>query len=198
MGKIKFSIYQTPAHNGRKQKPYARPILNGTKRMEEICHLLSDSCSITSSDIKAVLEALGQYIGRELANGYSVELEGLGHFSPSLRCTQGKDDKGKERCTIRVHGVNFRCANSLKERVKQNQLQAIKRRNLPNTDRDGRKKKMLEYLQNHPSINVSAYALLNSCTYYASQNDIRQFLADGIIRSIGYRTHRIYLLAKAE
>ena len=197
MGRIKFSIYKTPTSGDHKQKPYARAILHGTKRMEEICYILSDSCSITSSDIKGVLDALGQYIGRELADGYSVELEGLGYFSPSLRCTQEVDNKGKERCTIRVHGVNFRCAKQLKERVKQNQLQVIKRQNVPSTDRNGRKKKMLEYLQNHPSINVSDYAALNSCTYYAAQNDIKQFLTNGIIQSVGYRTHKIYILADA-
>ena len=56
---------------------------------------------------------------------------------------------------------------------------------------------MLEYLQNHPSINVSDYAALNSCTYYAAQNDIKQFLTNGIIQSVGYRTHKIYILADA-
>ena len=141
MSRIKFSIYKTPVTDSKKSIPYARVISSGTRKMKRICYELSDSCSITSSDIKGVLEALSQYIGRELAEGYTVELEGLGHFSPSLKSERNIDDKGKAVYCASVHGVNFRCSNELKEMVKAARPQKVKRDNIPKEDCEGRKKK---------------------------------------------------------
>lgn len=194
MSRIKFSIYNTPATKEKKSIPYPRVISRGTRKMDRICYELSDSCSITSSDIKGVLEALSQYIGRELAEGYTVELEGLGHFSPSLKSIRDVHEDGTIQYSASVHGVNFRSSNQLKEMVKRDRPQKVKRENIPTTDREGRKKKMLEYLQKHPSINISGYAELNQCTYYIAQNDIKQFETDNVIYSDGYPTHRVYML----
>lgn len=94
MSRNKFSVYNTPATKEKKSHPYPRVISRGTRKMDRICYELSDSCSITSSDIKGVLEALSQYIGRELAEGYTVELEGLGHFSPSLKSIRDVHEDG--------------------------------------------------------------------------------------------------------
>lgn len=198
MSRIKFGVYKTPAINGNKPVPYARVISSGTRNMKRICYELSDSCSITSSDIKGVLEALSQYIGRELAEGYTVELDGLGHFSPALKSTKSVNEEGVISYSAAVQGVNFRCANRLKEMVKKNRPQKIKRDNIPTDDQEGRKKKMQEYLQNHRSINISDYAKLNRCTFYMAQKDIKQFVADGIIDSEGYQTHRVYIPVEAK
>lgn len=197
MGRIKFSVYKTPVTEGKKSKPYARVISRGTRKMDRICYELSDSCSITSSDIKGVLEALSQYIGRELSEGYTVELEGLGYFSPSLKSKQGFNDKGETVYCASVHGVNFRCSNELKEMVKANRPQKVKRDNIPTEDQESRKKKMLAYLKQYPSINISDYRRLNQCTYYIAQKDIQQFCDENIIVSSGYHTHRVYMLAGA-
>lgn len=194
MSRIKFSVYNTPATKEKKSIPYPRVISRGTRKMDRICYELSDSCSITSSDIKGVLEALSQYIGRELAEGYTVELEGLGHFSPSLKSIRNVHEDGTIRYSASVHGVNFRSSNQLKEMVKIDHPQKVKRENIPTTDREGRKKKMLEYLQKHPYINISDYTKLNQCTYYIAQKDIKQFETDGMIYGDGYPTHRVYML----
>ena len=95
MGRIKFGVYKTPKGNGTEQQSCARLISKGTMRMEEICEYLSDSSSLTSADIKGVIEALTTYIGRNLSHGYCVELEGFGHFSPALKTLQKTDEKGR-------------------------------------------------------------------------------------------------------
>ena len=86
---IKFSVYKTPRPKGSKDNlEHARLVSRGTKGLEEICRDLSDACTVNSADIKGVLEALTVYMGRELGYGYSIELEGIGHFS--RRCVPGK------------------------------------------------------------------------------------------------------------
>lgn len=202
MGRIKFNIHLIPEVNDKEvegKRPYARIVSSGTKRMDEICEYVSDCCSVTSADIKGVLEALSQYMGRELSYGYSVELEGIGHFSPSLKTTKREPDgNGKVAYSVTTNGVNFRCANQLKKKVSKGRPKKVKRENLPAQDQNGRKEKMLEYLHKQPAINITDYRILNKCTQYAAQNDIKQFVADGIIIPMGYRTHRVYMLAKQD
>lgn len=198
MSRIKFGLYQTPANGEAQPLPCARFISQGTKGMEEICDALTESSTLTSADIKGVLEGLSRYIGRQLSYGYNIALDGLGTFSPALRTIQKTNEKGEPMQEVQIHGVNFRCDKRLKERVKRERPQKIKRLNIPQKDREGRRAKMLEYLQTHPSINVTEYARMNHCTHYAAQNDIRQFVSEGIIYASGARTHRVYLIAKTD
>lgn len=192
---IKFAVYNTPNpdKNGI-QLQHARVISSGTQSLDRICSFISECSSVCSSDVKGVLEALVVYIGRELADGYSIDLEGLGYFSPSLRSREIVNEKGKLMTRIEVKSVNFRCSNRLKELVKEEGLKKVQRKNVSNSTQIKRKETMLEYLATTSYINISAYAQLNGCTYYLAEKDIKQFLNEGIISRKGYRTHRVYVL----
>ena len=163
---IQVSIYNTPGNEQRGPTSCARVITRDTKRMNDICEYISECSSVTSADIKGVLEALTSYIGRELSYGYSVELEGLGHFSPSVKSKEVTDQKGNTKSSASIHGVNFRCSPRLKEMVKKNAPILVKRENLPKTGIEGRKAKMLSYLERNSYINLTDYAGLNNCTRY--------------------------------
>ena len=210
---IQVSIYNTPGNEQRGPTSCARVITRDTKRMNDICEYISECSSVTSADIKGVLEALTSYIGRELSYGYSVELEGLGHFSPSVKSKEVTDQKGNTKSSASIHGVNFRCSPRLKEMVKKNANMGgslgssinistdaglVKRENLPKTGIEGRKAKMLSYLERNSYINLTDYAGLNNCTRYRASEDIKQFIKDNVIASVGYRTHRIYVLPEKE
>lgn len=196
---IKFSVYKTPRPKGSKDNlEHARLVSRGTKGLEEICRDLSDACTVNSADIKGVLEALTVYMGRELGYGYSIELDGIGHFSPALRTRKISEENGKIRFSVSVDGVNFRCSNRLKEMVKEERPKKVKRENISSEPIETRKEKMLEYIRKHESINESDYAELNNCTRYRAGKELKQFLEEGIIRKMGYKTHRVYVLAAKE
>ena len=178
---IQVSIYNTPGNEQRGPTSCARVITRDTKRMNDICEYISECSSVTSADIKGVLEALTSYIGRELSYGYSVELEGLGHFSPSVKSKEVTDQKGNTKSSASIHGVNFRCSPRLKEMVKKNAPILVKRENLPKTGIEGRKTKMLSYLERNSYINLTDYAGLNNCTRYRASEDIKQFIKDNVI-----------------
>lgn len=193
---IKFGIYDTPKPKGKgKQQQHARFITRGTKRIGEICRDLSDAGTVTSSDIKGVLEALTVYMGRELGYGYSIELEGIGHFSPALRTRKVSEGDGKTKYNVSVDGVNFKCSKRLKELVKEDRPKKIKRDNIATDNIETRKNKMLAFLAQEESINEMDYATLNSCTRYRAAKDLKQFMEEGIIHKMGYKTHRIYVLS---
>ena len=194
MGRIKFGVYKTPKGNATEQQSCARLISKGTMRMEDVCEYLSDSSTLTSADVKGAIEALITYIGRNLSNGYCVELEGLGHFSPALKTLQKTDEKGKTVFFARADGVNFRCAKRLRELVNKDRPLKIKRENVTSNELTDRKNKMLKFLQNNPYINLTDYASLNGCSRYRATEDMKQFMKDGIVIKMGYRTHRVYSL----
>lgn len=192
---IKFSIYNTPKPGSKGEElQHARFRTRGTKRLDEICRDISDACSVNSADIKGVLEALTVYMGRQLGYGYSIELEGIGHFTPALRTKKVAEEDGKIKFSVSVDGVNFRCANRLKEMVKEDRPKKIKRDNIPTETIGTRKNKMLEYIRKYESINELDYVELNGCTRYRASKDLKQFLEEGIICKMGYRTHRVYVL----
>lgn len=198
MGRIKFGVYKAPNTNGKKQQACARLISRGTKNTEDVCEYLSDSCSLTSADVKGAIEALVSYIGRELSNGYSVELDGLGHFSPALKTLQKTDEKGKTVFFARADGVNFRCSKRLKLRVNRDRPIKVKRENVTSNEVPDRKQKMLKFLQNNPYINLTDYAAINRCSRYRATEDMKLFIADGTVIQMGYRTHRVYSLAQED
>ena len=131
-------------------------------------------------------------------NAHPSPLEGLGHFSPSVKSKEVTDQKGNTKSSASIHGVNFRCSPRLKEMVKKNAPILVKRENLPKTGIEGRKAKMLSYLERNSYINLTDYAGLNNCTRYRASEDIKQFIKDNVIASVGYRTHRIYVLPEKE
>lgn len=197
MSKIKFKVCSTPDNGTQERRPCARLVTRGTKRNEEICRFISECCSVTSSDIKAVLDALSWYVGCELASGYSVELEGLGHFSPALRSRPAVDGKGRACTAVAVHGVNFRCSPGLKKMVKEAGVERIKTGGADGASApEERKAEMLRYLQRNPYINLTEYAALNGCSRHCATADMKRWLAEGAVCYAGSGTHRVYVLAE--
>ncbi len=196
MSKIKFKVCSTPDNRTQKPRPCARLVTRGTKRNEEIYRFISECCSVTSSDIKAVLDALSWYVGSELASGYSVELEGLGHFSPALRSRAAVDGKGRPCTAVAVHGVNFRCSPGLKKMVKEAGAERVRTAGTGAAAApEERKAEMLRYLQQNPYINLTEYAALNGCTRHCATADMKRWLAEGAVVYAGSGTHRVYVLA---
>lgn len=198
MGRIKFGVYKTPKGNNTEQQSCARLISKGTMRIEDVCEYISEASSLTSADVKGAIEALTTYIGRNLSNGYCVELEGLGTFSPALKTLQKTDDKGRNVFYAKADGVNFRCSKRLKELVNKDRPLKVKRENATRNELSDRKQKMLVYLKSHPYINLTDYALLNSCSRYRATLDMKLLLEEGTVTKMGYKTHRVYALVQED
>ena len=194
---IQVSIYNTPGNEQRRPTSCARVITRDTKRMNDICEYIPNAHPSPPRHKRCIGGAYFLY-RQGIILWYSVELEGLGHFSPSVKSKEVTDQKGNTKSSASIHGVNFRCSPRLKEMVKKNAPILVKRENLPKTGIEGRKTKMLSYLERNSYINLTDYAGLNNCTRYRASEDIKQFIKDNVIASVGYRTHRIYVLPEKE
>lgn len=188
---ITFNIHETPQPKGRKGKKlvHARAITNSTMKMEGLCHRVCARSSVSSADVKAVLDSFVWIIGLALENGEHVELEDLGNFSPSLR-TQSK---GNGKYTIQADGVNFRCSETLKKKMLAAKLK--KEATTPGYEPAERKERMISYMRNYTSMSATTYANINACSRYRATADLKQFVDEGLICRIGNGTHTMYILA---
>lgn len=96
---LKFGWYKTPVPGDREDKkiPHARIISQGTLDTKYMCKMISMSSTISSADVKGVLEALNFWMGFHLAEGNSIELDGLGYFTPTLKSRTVTDENGKAK-----------------------------------------------------------------------------------------------------
>lgn len=187
---IKFKIHDTPQPNGRKGKAlsHARALSRGTVKIDDLCEIICQRGSISSADVKAVLDSFVWAIGHSLKYGDNVELEDLGHFSPSLRTHPLPD--GKMRVT--VDNVNFRCSKKLKETLKAAKLEQVNppaKQTFPQ-----RKAKLIKYLERNEHITTRGYSILNDCSRYQAQKDLKLLVADKEIYQLGSGTHIMFVL----
>lgn len=126
---LKFGWYKTPVPGDREDKkiPHARIISQGTLDTKYMCKMISMSSTISSADVKGVLEALNFWMGFHLAEGNSIELDGLGYFTPTLKSRTVTDENGKAKVIAEADTVSFRCATSLKEQVREAGLEQVKK-----------------------------------------------------------------------
>lgn len=192
---IKIGWYKTPVPDGKEDKGllHARLVPQGTVNMEMMCKFISSSSSFSSADVKGILEALNFWVGLQLAEGRIVDLEGLGHFSPTLKTTVVQDDKGKEKLEARVDGVAFRCATSLKKQVREADLEVVKRKKKEVPDLPARKKNIKEYVRKHLSINSTICMKLNSCSRYLALKDLQELVKDGKLVETGNGKQTMYI-----
>lgn len=187
---IKYSIHETPQPKGRKTKvlSHARALPNATKKMDDICEMICERASLSSADVKSVLDSFVWVIDHSLRYGNHVELEDLGYFSPSLRTQKTNDGK----MTVRVDGVNFRCSEKLKKKLRDTHLE--KQKKAHSYTLEERKNRMLNYLDRNEDITTPVYAGLNNCSYYKASDDLRKFTETEIICRLGKGTHVMYVL----
>lgn len=187
---IKYTLHETPKPNDREGEvlSHARAVCNKTCRLDYICDLVSSRSSISSADVKSVLDSFAWAIALCVNNGDHVELEELGYFSPSLRTRQ----LGNGKVGVEVDGINYRCATKLKDAVR---LADLEKEEVERTEDPAKRKKILiEYLRENGSISLRTYAGISGCSRYRAEADFEDYLKEGVIIKIGHRNRVLYLL----
>lgn len=130
-----------------------------------------------------------------LEDGCHVELDDLGYFSPSLKTVQSKRNPNKN--TVYVDGINYRCSTSLREKLREIDLEYVKEKKKPD-NWDTRKKDLLEYMERWESVTPRTYADTFGCSRYRAEIDLKKFVEEGVLVRVGYRNKVMYLLANDE
>ena len=96
---------------------------NDTKRLsiDEVTGMVAELAGLTKKDTKIVINAYGDVLSRELANGSKVYVPEVGTLSTRQRkvLTGGPKVPAKDRKTAEVTVVAFKASKGLKEKVRQ-------------------------------------------------------------------------------
>jgi len=128
---LEYDFYPNPLPKGSKRKPrlHARVVTKGTTDTEQLARIIHDQSTLTTGDVKAVLDSLSDLLIRELSYSRRVHIKGLGYFHLTLECPPVKTDKDIRAESIRVRTIVFRAEEPMKEKVRNMPLKRVARKN---------------------------------------------------------------------
>lgn len=199
MATIKYSIHETPnPQKDGKKRYHVRPVSDLAIKTEQLALTIGEMSSFSSADVKGMLEAFSQVLKMFLAQGSTVELEGIGLFNISISCPKDIEDPSKINASkVRFKKVNFKSSINL-----NNDLRALK---FERSDNDRNKKtaietdrlnKILNYVENKECIQSSDCMAINNCTRYIALKDLNALVKSGKLIRHGNKASSIYLPIK--
>lgn len=177
---IEYDLFANPPKDGSKKPTlHARAINTQTVHTDELAKMIEGMSTFTTADIKGAIKAIGERLFYCLSNSQSVHLDGIGTFSVTLKCRPVENKKDIRSASISFKNVEFRAEPELKHR-----LSAVKiERREGTTEKkayndDIRQKRILWYIKEHGTINLTVAADLNRCTRQKTKKDLEQLLED--------------------
>lgn len=114
---VKASLRKNPQDKVAPGKFYTQVVLGAELTQRQIIEQIADRCTVTGSDVKAVLDSLMTVLKRNLANGNVLRLGDLGSFRLSV---SGLGTATAEKCTantVRKARIIYTPSVELKESV---------------------------------------------------------------------------------
>jgi predicted histone-like DNA-binding protein len=109
----KLILRKNPQNSAAPKKYYAI-VSNREVSFDTICQQVADGCTLTSADIKAVIDRLVQVLSRNLANSNTVRMGELGSFRVSLSSSGSTTSDTFKASLIRGARVLFSPGATLK------------------------------------------------------------------------------------
>lgn len=199
MAVVKYSIHETPnPQKDGKRKYHARPVSDQAVKTEQLVLTISEMSSFSSADVKGMLEAFSQVLKMFLAQGNTVELEGIGLFNISISCPTDIEDPSKINASkLRFKKVNFKSSVSLNNDLKALKFERSENdKNRKTAEEADRLKKILDFIAANGCIQSSDSMKLNNCTRYIALKDLSTLVESGKLIRHGNKASSIYLPIK--
>ncbi|WP_080902970.1 HU family DNA-binding protein [Parabacteroides sp. Marseille-P3160] len=113
-----IKLVKTPAKPGVKDSGYklmARNVSQGKTNLAALCQLISARSSISSADVKAVLDSLNFVMDYELKQGRIVQFDSFGNFRLSVSSDRVDEKKDFDTSLLRKPKIVFTPSGSLQE-----------------------------------------------------------------------------------
>lgn len=192
---ISYRIVEVPDLNGQNNgKKYAAKVNSaGTVKLDELCQLITARSAISSADVKAVLDSFCFGFKHYLENGYSLNLNELGFFSPSLTTRQVGEEDGAPLLEVKVRGINYRPTVDLKDRLALCKLSRSEKKKTKEYSEDERLERVLNYVEKNRFIDRRQCQKLNSCSAYRANSDLKALIGAGKLVAVGYGRSLVYV-----
>lgn len=195
---ILFDWYENPDSYDKSPEEktlHPRLRLNGSTSTDNLRRDIQARCSLTETDVSAVLDALSHAVGRELAEGRQVHLDGIGYFRISLTTTEAVLPSTKRKLTkVKMGGVKFRADQKLR-----NQIGAIKAKALNANEHSSKLTNeqvdqcLVHYFSTHNFMTRSDFQRICGMMRSTAMRHIRRLRDEGKLKNEGTLLHPIYV-----
>lgn len=89
------------------EKFYAQAVNNGYVTFDELCVDIAENCTLTSADVKAVMDRMNYTLDKNLKAGRIVQFGEIGNFRLGVGSTGSTDEKGFTTSQIKTPKIIF-------------------------------------------------------------------------------------------
>ncbi|MDR1919702.1 MAG: HU family DNA-binding protein [Tannerellaceae bacterium] len=179
---LAYDFYENPVPEGskRERKLHARVVSWETMATDEIAEQIHEISSLSPGDVKAVLVSLVNLMGKELAEGKRIHLEGLGYFHLVLSCPPVQTQKEIRAESIHVKSVAFRPEIGFKARFKSTPVVRAKEKNHSKTRSETEIDQLLKhYFEANDYLTGKQFQSMSGLTRSTAARRLRQLLDEG-------------------
>lgn len=195
---ILFDWYENPNSTEKQQDEktlHPRIKLNGAIGTDVLRRRIQDRCSLTETDVTAVLDALSHIMGEELSEGRQVHLDGIGYFYPCLTCTEPVTVDTKRKTTkVKLKAIKFRADQTLKNEFGALRLKCLKGslefKRLTKEEIDRR---LGDYFKTHRFLRRADFQNLCGMARSSAMRHLRRLRSEGKLVNVGGAMQPIYV-----
>ena len=153
---------------------------------------INHACSVTQSDVLAVLQAVGQRIGEALLDGNRVEIDHIGTFSLALTCKNKRKEDHITSKDIEVSRIVFSPCAELQRTMRGAVIVSGGPTGNKQLTDAVIEKRLTEFFATHRSIQRSEFEHVCECSRYAALAKIKELVKAGKLEVIGKQNTRAY------
>ena len=160
---------------------------------KELAEYINFACSVTESDIAAVLQALGKCVCDELLDGNRVEIDNIGTFSLSLTCGRKKLEDRVTKNDIRVKNILFTPCAEMKQAMRGADIVS----GGPNPNKrltdEVILRRLAKYFEEHEFMQRRNFESVCECSRYTATKKLKELVKAGKLRAMGAKNVRFYV-----
>lgn len=198
---ILFDWYEDPRPSDKQEEEktlHPRIKLNGSTGTDELRRRIQQRCTLTETDVIAVLDALSHIMGEELADGRQVHLDGIGYFYPTLTTTEPVTTETKRKSTkVKLKSIQFRADQTLKNEFGVLKVKSLKGdlnfKRLTDKEIDQR---LTNFFRTHQFMRRSDFQSICGMVRTTAMRHIRRLRNEGKLENVGGCMQPIYVPRK--
>ena len=193
---IEYDFYRNPNSQGSNKKRYhARVVSSNRISTDELAEEIQKECSLTITDVKAVLIALGDKLAKHLGDGSKVHLEGIGYFQVNLQCKEEvRTTRSVRSDNVEFKSVSYRADNELKKHLRNQKIQRsqtrIHSREMTEEEID---QKLSDYFKTHDTLSRSQFEVLCTQVKSTAHRILQKLVKDGKLKNVSTKQHPVYM-----
>ncbi len=198
---ILFDWYENPKPSDKREGEktlHPRIKYNGSTSTAVLRRRIQERCSLTETDVMAVLDALSHIMGEELAEGRQVHLDGIGYFHPCLTTTEPVTVDMKRKITkVKLKAIKFRADQTLKNGLGTLKVKCMKGsldfKRLTDEEIDQR---LTAYFKTHQFLRRTDFQSLCGMARSTAMSHLRRLRSEGKLENVGGLMQPIYVPVK--